>query len=99
MDAIYWVYLSVVLFTVGGAVVLVRRNAIVVFMGVELMLNAANLAFVAFARMNGDLTGQTVALFVMLVAAAEVVIGLAIIMAIFRTRRSASVDDANLLKY
>ncbi|MFC3689905.1 NADH-quinone oxidoreductase subunit NuoK [Aquipuribacter hungaricus] len=99
MDAVYWVYLSVVLFTIGGAVVLARRNAIVVFMGVELMLNAANLAFVAFARINGDLTGQTVALFVMLVAAAEVVIGLAIIMAIFRTRRSASVDDANLLKY
>jgi NADH-quinone oxidoreductase subunit K len=99
VDAIWWVYLSVVLFTLGGATVLVRRNAIVVFMGVELMLNAANLAFVAFARMNGDLTGQTVALFVMLVAAAEVVIGLAIIMAIFRTRRSASVDDANLLKY
>jgi len=99
VDAVYWVYLAVVLFTIGGTVVLVRRNAIVVFMGVELMLNAANLAFVGFARMNGDLTGQTVALFVMLVAAAEVVVGLAIIMAIFRTRRSASVDDANLLKY
>ena len=99
MDLMYWVYLSVVLFTIGGATVLVRRNAIVVFMGVELMLNAANLAFVTFARMHGDLEGQTVALFVMLVAAAEVVIGLAIIMAIFRARRSASVDDANLLKY
>lgn len=99
MDLINWVYLSVVLFTIGAATVLIRRNAIVVFMGVELMLNAANLAFVAFAQMNGDLTGQTVALFVMLVAAAEVVIGLAIIMAIFRARRSASVDDANLLKY
>ena len=95
----YWIYLSVVLFTIGGTTVLVRRNAIVVFMGVELMLNAANLAFVTFARMHGDLEGQTVALFVMLVAAAEVVIGLAIIMAIFRSRRSASVDDANLLKY
>lgn len=99
MDLMNWVYLSVVLFTIGGATVLVRRNAIVVFMGVELMLNSANLAFVTFARMHGDLEGQTVALFVMLVAAAEVVIGLAIIMAIFRTRRSASVDDANLLKY
>ena len=99
MDLINWVYLSVVLFTIGAATVLIRRNAIVVFMGVELMLNAANLAFLAFAQMNGDLTGQTVALFVMLVAAAEVVIGLAIIMAIFRARRSASVDDANLLKY
>ncbi len=99
MDLMNWVYLSVVLFTIGGATVLVRRNAIVVFMGVELMLNSANLAFVTFARMHGDLDGQTVALFVMLVAAAEVVIGLAIIMAIFRARRSASVDDANLLKY
>ena len=99
MDLMYWVYLSVVLFTIGGVTVLVRRNAIIVFMGVGLMLNAANLAFVTFARMHGDLEGQTVALFVMLVAAAEVVIGLAIIMAIFRTRRSASVDDANLLKY
>jgi NADH-quinone oxidoreductase subunit K len=68
-------------------------------MGVELMLNATNLAFVTFARQQGDIDGQVIALFVMLVAAAEVVVGLAIIMTIFRTRRSASVDDANLLKY
>jgi len=67
-------------------------------MGVELMLNATNLAFVTFARMNGSLDGQVIALFVMVVAAAEVVVGLAIIMAIFRARRSASVDAANLLK-
>ncbi len=99
MDGMNWLYLSMILFTIGGAVVMLRRNAIVVFMGVELMLNAANLAFVVFARQNGSLDGQVVALFVMLVAAAEVVVGLAIIMAIFRTRRSASVDDANLLKY
>ncbi|WP_433519980.1 NADH-quinone oxidoreductase subunit NuoK [Nonomuraea sp. CA-143628] len=79
--------------------VLIRRNAIVVFMCVELMLNAANLAFVAFARQNGNLEGQIIAFFVMVVAAAEVVVGLAIIVTIFRTRRSASVDDANLLKY
>jgi NADH-quinone oxidoreductase subunit K len=79
--------------------VLVRRSAIIVFMGVELMLNATNLAFATFARMRGDINGQVVALFVMLVAAAEVVVGLAIIMSIFRTRRSASVDEANLLKY
>jgi NADH-quinone oxidoreductase subunit K len=78
--------------------VLVRRNAIVVFMGVELMLNATNLTFVTFARMHGSLDGQVIALFVMVVAAAEVVVGLAIIMAIFRARRSASVDAANLLK-
>lgn len=99
MDLVNWLYLSAVLFTIGSVTVLVRRNAIVVFMGVELMLNAANLAFVTFARMQGDLEGQAVALFVMAAAAAEVVVGLAIIMAIFRTRRSASVDDANLLKY
>ncbi len=99
MDVINWIYLSVGLFAIGGLTVLLRRNAIVVFMGVELMLNAANLAFVTFARLNGDLDGQAVALFVMLVAAAEVVVGLAIIMAIFRTRRSASVDDPNLLRY
>ena len=78
---------------------LVRRNAIVMFMCVELMLNAANLAFVTFARMHGNLDGQIVAFFVMVVAAGEVVVGLAIIMTIFRTRRSASVDDASLLKY
>jgi NADH-quinone oxidoreductase subunit K len=93
-----YVYLSCILFAIGSATVLVRRNAIVVFMGVELMLNAANLAFVTFARMQGTLDGQVVALFVMLVAAAEVVVGLAIIMSIFRARRSASVDDANLLR-
>jgi NADH-quinone oxidoreductase subunit K len=93
-----YIYLSCILFAIGSATVLVRRNAIVVFMGVELMLNSANLAFVTFARMQGTLDGQVVALFVMLVAAAEVVVGLAIIMSIFRARRSASVDDANLLR-
>ena len=99
MNVTNWIYLSCVLFAIGAATVLLRRNAIVVFMGVELMLNATNLAFVTFARMQGNLDGQVIALFVMLVAAAEVVVGLAIIMTIFRTRRSASVDDANLLKY
>ena len=98
MNVTNWIYLSCVLFAIGAATVLLRRNAIVVFMGVELMLNATNLAFVTFARMQGTLDGQVVALFVMLVAAAEVVVGLAIIMSIFRARRSASVDDANLLR-
>jgi NADH-quinone oxidoreductase subunit K len=98
MSLVNYIYLSTVLFAIGGATVLVRRNAIVVFMGVELMLNATNLAFVTFARMHGALDGQVIALFVMVVAAAEVVVGLAIIMAIFRARRSVSVDDANLLK-
>jgi NADH:ubiquinone oxidoreductase subunit 6 (subunit J)/NADH:ubiquinone oxidoreductase subunit K len=79
--------------------VLLRRNAIIVFMCVELMLNACNLTLVTFSRIHGHLDGQVMAFFVMVVAAAEVVVGLAIIMAIFRTRRSASVDDANLLKY
>jgi NADH-quinone oxidoreductase subunit K len=99
VNLVYWLYLSVVLFSIGAATVLVRRNAIIVFMGVELMLNATNLAFVTFSRINGNVEGQVIALFVMLVAAAEVVVGLAIIFTIFRTRRSASVDDANLLKY
>ena len=91
--------LSALLFSIGTLGVLVRRNAIVVFMSVELMLNASNLAFVTFARQHGNLDGQIAAFFVMVVAAAEVVVGLAIIMTIFRTRRSASVDDASLLKY
>ena len=99
MNLVYWLYLSVLLFSIGAATVLIRRNAIIVFMGVELMLNATNLAFVTFSRINGNVEGQVIALFVMLVAAAEVVVGLAIIFTIFRTRRSASVDDANLLKY
>ena len=98
MSLVNYIYLSTVLFSIGAASVLVRRNAIVVFMGVEMMLNATNLALVTFARMRGSLDGQVIALFVMVVAAAEVVVGLAIIMAIFRARRSASVDDANLLK-
>ncbi|HWH01907.1 MAG TPA: NADH-quinone oxidoreductase subunit NuoK [Pilimelia sp.] len=99
MTPAHYIVLSAVLFTIGAAGVLVRRNAIVLFMCIELMLNAANLALVTFSRMNGTLDGQVIAFFVMVVAAAEVVIGLAIIMSIFRTRRSASVDDANLLKY
>ena len=94
-----YVVLSSILFTIGCVGVLTRRNAIVVFMCVELMLNAANLAFVGFSRAHGQLDGQVAAFFVMVVAAAEVVVGLAIIVAIFRSRRSASVDDASLLKY
>ena len=94
-----YVALAVILFVIGAVGVLIRRNAMVIFMCIELMLNAANLAFVAFARMHGNLDGQVIAFFVMVVAAAEVVVGLAILMAIFHTRRSASVDDANLLKY
>ncbi|MCF4119369.1 NADH-quinone oxidoreductase subunit NuoK [Antribacter sp. KLBMP9083] len=98
MEVTNYAVLASVLFAIGATTVLLRRNAIVVFMGVELMLNATNLAFVTFARLHGDLTGQVLAFFVMVVAAAEVVVGLAIIVTIFRTRRSASVDDVNLLK-
>ncbi|CAB4692455.1 MAG: NADH-quinone oxidoreductase subunit NuoK [Actinobacteria bacterium] len=94
-----YLVLSALLFSIGAIGVVLRRNAIVVFMCVELMLNAANLAFVTFARLLGNLDGQVVAFFTMVVAACEVVVGLAIIVTIFRSRRSASVDDANLLKY
>jgi NADH-quinone oxidoreductase subunit K len=99
MNPANYLYLSAILFTLGALGVLVRRNAIVVFMCIELMLNAANLSFVTFSRMHGRLDGQVIAFFTMVVAAAEVVVGLAIIITVFRTRRSASVDDANLLKY
>ncbi|WP_020499683.1 MULTISPECIES: NADH-quinone oxidoreductase subunit NuoK [Sciscionella] len=99
MTPTYYLVLSGVLFTIGTIGVLVRRNAIVVFMCIELMLNAVNLTLVTFSRINGGLDGQIMAFFVMVVAAAEVVVGLAIITSIFRTRRSASVDDSNLLKY
>lgn len=98
MNLVNYIYLASMLFAVGAAVVLLRRNALIVFMGIELMLNAVNLLFVTFARMRGELDGQAIALFVMVVAAAEVVVGLAIIMTIYRARRSASVDDTNLLK-
>ncbi len=94
-----YLILAAILFTIGVYGVLVRRNAIIVFMSVELMLNAANLAFVAAARNTGTLDGLVIAFFVMVVAAAEVVVGLAIIVTIFRTRRSASIDEASLMKY
>ncbi len=99
MDPNNYIVLSALLFTIGAVGFLVRRNAIVAFMCVELMLNASNLALVTFSRVYGTLDGQIAAFFVMVVAAAEVVVGLAIIVSIFRTRRSASVDDANLLKF
>ena len=99
MTLTYYLVLGAILFSIGAVGVLVRRNAIVVFMCVELMLNACNLALVTFSRVHGTLDGQIAAFFVMVVAAAEVVVGLAIIITIFRTRRSASVDDANLLKF
>jgi NADH-quinone oxidoreductase subunit K len=99
MSPSYYLYLSAVLFSIGAMGVLIRRNSIVVFMCIELMLNAVNLSLVTFSRIKGNLDGQVIAFFVMIVAAAEVVVGLAIIVTIFRTRRSASVDDPNLLKF
>ena len=99
MSPDYYLILAAILFTLGTVGVMVRRNALVAFMSIELMLNAANLAMVAFSLARGGLDGQVATFFVMVVAAAEVVVGLAIIVTIFRTRRSASVDDANLLKF
>ena len=90
--------LAAILFGIGMYGVLVRRNGVLVLMSVELMLNACNLAFVTFARMHGHLDGQVIAFFTMVVAACEVVVGLAIILTIFRARRSADVDDAHLLR-
>ncbi len=92
-----YLYLAVILFVIGAIGVMVRRNALVAFMSVELMLNAANLALVAFAWHHGNFDGQVATFFVMVVAAAEVVVGLAIIVSIYKTRRSTSVDNANLL--
>lgn len=90
--------LSAILFSLGVAGVLLRRNAIVLFMCVELMLNAANLTFVTFARMLNDVGGQVLVFFTLVVAAAEVAVGLAIIVAIFRRRQGATADDLDLLK-
>jgi NADH-quinone oxidoreductase subunit K len=93
-----YLLLSAILFGIGVVGVLIRRNAIVVFMCIELMLNAVNLSFITFAKTNGSLDGQVLAFFVMVVAAAEVVVGLGILVDIFRKRSSTSVDDVNLLK-
>ncbi len=98
MDETYYLVLAAIIFTIGAAGVLLRRNAILVFMSVELMLNSVNLTLVTFSRINGTLDGQIMAFFVMVVAAAEVVVGLGILVAIFRKRSSTSVDDVNLLK-
>jgi NADH-quinone oxidoreductase subunit K len=94
----YFLLVSALLFTMGTVGVLVRRNALIIFMSIELQLNAVNLALVAFSRQHGNLTGQVLAFFSMVVAAAEVVVGLAIIVSLYRKRRSTDVDDANLLK-
>lgn len=94
----YFVVLSAVLFIMGVLGVLVRRNAIMIFMSVELMLNAANLALVAFARQWGSADGQLIVFFVITIAAAEVAVGLALIVTIFRTKRSIDIDELNAMQ-
>ena len=93
-----YVALSAVLFSIGALGVLLRRNAIIVFMSIEMMLNAANLLFVAFSRHHGDVDGQVLVFFVITVAAAEVAVGLALIVTIFRTKKSINIDEINLMK-
>jgi len=95
----YYLILSSVLFAIGVAGVLIRRNPVVIFMSIELMLNAVNLSFVAFASQLNSLDGQVFVFFVMAVAAAEVAVGLAIIVSIFRVRTSVDVDEMNLMKW
>jgi NADH-quinone oxidoreductase subunit K len=95
----WYVGLSASLFAIGATGVIIRRNPLVIFMSIELMLNAANLALVVFGRRFGAIDGQAIALFVMAVAAAEVAVGLAIIVAIFRLRARLSVDDLSLLRW
>ena len=94
----YYQLVAALLFTIGLVGVLVRRSALVIFMSIEVMLNAVNLSFVAFSRQHGQMDGQIFVFFVMAVAAAEVAVGLAILVAIFRNRETASVDDVHLLK-
>jgi NADH-quinone oxidoreductase subunit K len=94
----YYLVLSAILFTIGVAAFLFKRNIITIFMSIELMLNAVNLSFVAFANLHQDLSGHVFVFFVMVVAAAEAAVGLAIIIAVFRTRETLNVDRVNLLK-
>jgi NADH-quinone oxidoreductase subunit K len=94
----HYLFLAALLFTIGALGVLLRRNAILVFMSIELMLNSVNLTLVTFSNQKGTLDGQIMAFFVMVVAAAEVVVGLAIIVAIMRRRPGATADDLSVLK-
>jgi NADH-quinone oxidoreductase subunit K len=95
----WYLILSGVLFSIGAVGVLIRRNAIVIFMCIELMLNAVNLAFVTFSRQLNSMDGQIFVFFIMTVAAAEAAVGLAIIIAIFRNKATVNVDDINLMKW
>jgi NADH-quinone oxidoreductase subunit K len=98
MNPMNYVILATILFSIGATAVLLRRNAIIAFMGVELMLNASNLVLVTFARVNSTIAGQVNAFAVLVVAAAEVVVGLAIIIALFRSRQSISLDEPSEMK-
>ena len=95
----YVLFLSALIFTIGVAGVLVRRNLIVMFMSIELMLNAVNLAFVAFSRSWASMDGQVIVFFVMTVAAAEAAVGLAIILSMFRHRETVNADELNLMRW
>ena len=94
----HYLTVSIILFCLGLLGVIVRRNLLVIYMGLELMLNAANLALVAFSRFNNDLDGQVFVFFIITVAAAEVAVGLALIVALYRRRRTAHVEDLTLMK-
>ncbi len=99
MSLAWYVVLAMVLFAIGAMIVLIRKSTIIQLMGVEIMLNSANLVFITFSRVNGTMSGQVMAFFVMVVAAAEVVIGLALIVAIFKSRATTDVDDVVTLKH
>ena len=98
MPIFLYLYLAAVIFTIGLAGVLLKRNALIVMMSVELMLNAANLTFLAFARQNGNISGHAIAFFVIAVAAAEAAVGLAVVIAIFRSRGAVNVDEVRALR-
>ncbi len=99
MAAESYLLVAIILFAIGAVGVLVRRNAIIIFLCIELMLNAVNLAFVTFARIQHNLDGQVFVFFVMIVAAAEVAVGLALIVALFRKKATLAVDEINLMKW
>ena len=98
VPTLYYVLLAAVLFALGAIGVLIRRNALIVFMSIELMLNAANLALVAFAQARQDVGGQVLVFFVMVVAAAEVAVGLALLVAIFQSRKTTNIDEVSTLR-
>ncbi|MDY2941414.1 MAG: NADH-quinone oxidoreductase subunit NuoK [Varibaculum sp.] len=99
MGITHYLALACIIFFIGAVTVITRRSAVISLMGVEMMLNAANLALVAFATMHGSIEGQVMAFFIMVVAAAEVVVGLAIVVSIFKSRRSTSLDEVTVMKH